>query len=154
MVNVLIEMLAAFASCVGFSVIYQTRPKRLFWCGFGAAITWGICRLTECYTDNLFINYLLAAAFGTIVSEILARHTKTPATVYLIPTLLPMVPGGSLYYTTFAIVAGNHADARYYGQRTALAALGIAVGLVIVSVVVYYYNEYKHLHRDGPFGPS
>lgn len=148
MIQVLIEMLAAFAACVGFSVIYQTRPNRLFWCGFAAGITWGVCRLAECYTTNLFINYMIAAAFGTIMAEVLARITKAPATIYLIPAILPMVPGGSLYYTTFNIVAGNQHLARYYGKRTALAALGIAVGLVIVSVIFFYHNEYKQWKHE------
>ena len=143
MIRALIEMLTATLACFGFSIIYQARPNRLVLCGLSGGITWGVCCLAQLLVDNLFINYMLAAAFGTLLSEFLARRTKCPATIFLIPALLPMVPGGSLYYTTFAVVMGNTADARYYGQRTALAASGIAVGLVAVSVFMYYINEIK-----------
>ncbi len=143
MIQTLIEVLGAFVACAGFSFIYKTRSNRIFWCGFSGGATWAVCCLAEYFLDNLFINFLIAAAFGTLLSEILARLTKSPATIYLIPALLPMVPGGSLYYTTFALVMGNHEDARYFGQRTAIAALGIAVGLVIVTVLTVYWNEIK-----------
>ncbi|SFQ25939.1 Uncharacterized membrane protein YjjB, DUF3815 family [Lachnospiraceae bacterium XBB1006] len=143
MMRVVIEMITATIACFGFSIIYQARPNRLVLCGLSGGITWGVCRLAEQFNSNLFIYYMIAAAFGTLLSEFLARRTKCPATIFLIPALLPMVPGGSLYYTTYAIVTGDHKGAIYYGQRTALAALGIAVGLVIVSVFMYYFNELK-----------
>ncbi|MGN0311765.1 MAG: threonine/serine exporter family protein [Lachnospiraceae bacterium] len=149
MTRTIIEMIAAFAACTGFSIIYSTRPNRLFLCGLGASLTWGVCCFMAPYTSNIFVNYMIAAAFGTILAECLAKWTKTPATIYLIPSLLPMVPGGSLYYTTFALVTGNQADVSYYGNRTAQAALGISVGLVIVSVLLYYQRriEYKKDQR-------
>lgn len=147
MTRALIEMFTAFLACFGFSIIYQARPNRLVLCGLSGGITWGVCCLAQQFTDNLFIYYMIAAAFGTLLSEFLARKTKCPATIFLIPALLPMVPGGSLYYTTFAVVTGNNADARFYGQRTALSALGIAVGLVTVSIFMYYINEFK-FHRQ------
>lgn len=143
MKQAIIEMLAAFLACFSFSIIYRTRVNRLFWCGFCGGITWGVCRLAEAFIGNLFVDFMIAAAFGTLLSEILARLTKSPATIYLIPALLPMVPGGSLYYTTFAIVTGNPVNTKYYFKRTALAALGIAVGLVIVTVFNYYWKEIK-----------
>lgn len=149
MTKAIIEMIAAFVSCAGFSIIYCTRPNRLVLCGLSAALTWGVCHFTGTRTDSIFVTYLIAAAFGTVLSEIFAKWTKSPATIYLIPALLPMVPGGSLYYTTFALVTGNNVDAAFYGQRTAMAALGIAVGLVIVSVLLYYQRqiEYRREHK-------
>ncbi|MBE5906162.1 MAG: threonine/serine exporter [Lachnospiraceae bacterium] len=148
MLRVFIEMLTASIACFGFSIIYQARPNRLVLCGLSGGITWGVCCLAREFNDNLFIYYMIAAAFGTLLSEFLARRTKCPATIFLIPALLPMVPGGSLYYTTYAVVTGDHKGAVYYGQNTALAALGIAVGLVTVSVLMYYYNEFKsHLRQ-------
>lgn len=147
MMRAIIEMLTATIACFGFSIIYQARPNRLVLCGLSGGITWGVCCLAQHFTDNLFIYYMIAAAFGTLLSEFLARRTKCPATIFLIPALLPMVPGGSLYYTTFAVVTGDNAGARYYGQRTALAALGIAVGLVAVSIFMYYINELKFRYK-------
>lgn len=143
MMKIIYEMIGAFIACVGFAMIYQGRVNRLFLCGLGAGITWGVCALCLNYSNNnIFLSYMVAAAFGTIFAEVLARLTKAPATVYLILFILPMVPGGSLYYTTYNIITCNKELASHYANATASSALGIAVGLVIVSVLIMYYNDY------------
>lgn len=143
MTEMIIQIIGAFFACIGFSIIYQTKRNRLFLCGLSAALAWAVCCLAHLKTDNIFLIYFTGAAFVTLFSEILARITKAPATIYLIPGILPMVPGGSLYYTTYALVTGDSEGVGYYGERTILAAVGIAFGLVVVSVIMYYYNGYK-----------
>ncbi len=143
MIEILLEILGAFLCTVGFAIFYRTKKKRLLLVGLSAAFGWTVCCVVEFYTDSIFLIYLMGAAAVTLYSEVMARLTKTPATVYLVPGLLPQFPGGSLYYTTYALVVGNHGDAKVHGMNTALAALGIAFGLVVVSVIMHYYNEFK-----------
>lgn len=143
MKEVLMELLGAYICCTGFAVIFRTKKKRLFLSGISAVVGWAVCCMVEVHTDSIFTIYFMGAATVTLFSEIMARVTKAPATVYLIPGLLPLVPGGSLYYTTHALVMGDEAGAALHGNNTALAALGIAFGLVVVSVIIHYYNEFK-----------
>ena len=142
------QTVAAFIACVGFAMIHKNKPSRIFTCGLCAALTWVVCLIAGYVTDdNIFMTYFVAAAFGTLLSEIVARITKAPSTIYLIPAILPMVPGGSLYYATYGIVTGNSASASYYGERTALSGFGIAVGLVVVMIFTIYYNRHIHGRR-------
>lgn len=141
--EMLTQVLGAFISCIGFAIIYRTKKNRLILCGLSAALGWAVCYLVQTQTSTVFTIYFSGAAFVTLFSEIFARITKTPATIYLVPGLLPMVPGGSLYYTTHSLVMGDQASAKIHGTNTLLAALGIALGLVVVSVVTHYYNDYK-----------
>ena len=143
MMDYLLQILGAFISCVGFAIIFRTKKKRLILSGLSAALGWAACCIVQSQTESVFTIYFVGAAFVTLFSEIMARMTKAPATIYLVPGLLPMVPGGSLYYTTYALVVGNKADVAFYGIKTALAAIGIAFGLVVVSVIMHYYNEFK-----------
>lgn len=143
MTDALLQILGAFISCVGFAIIYRAKKKRLILSGLSAALGWAVCCIVQSQTDAIFTIYFIGAAVVTLFSEVMARVTKAPATIYLVPGLLPMVPGGSLYYTTYALVTGDKAGANYYGARTALAAIGIAFGLVVVSVIMHYYNEFK-----------
>ena len=143
MTDIITQIIGAFISCVGFAIIYRAKKNRLLLGGLSAALGWAVCCIVQTQTDSIFTIYFAGAAFVTLFSEILARITKAPATIYLIPGLLPMVPGGSLYYTTYALVTSNKADASAYGTKTALAAIGIAFGLVVVSVIMHYYNEFK-----------
>ena len=43
-------------------------------------------------------DFSVVAILITIYSEIWARILKTPATTVLMPTVIPLIPGGSLYY--------------------------------------------------------
>ena len=62
----------------------------------------------------------------------MAKVLKTPATLFVIPAIIPLVPGGSLFYTMSCAVHGDLENARLYGTRTGECALAIAAGISIV----------------------
>ena len=78
---------------------------------------------------------LLGALAGAGFSEIMGRLTKVPVPVYMVPCIIPLVPGGALYETMFSFVTGNYLAAAGAGMRTLQIALGIAGGIVIASVL-------------------
>ena len=75
---------------------------------------------------------MLAAAFAIVYAEVLARRLKTPATLFVVPAILPLVPGGSLYYTMENVVHGRMEAARSFGTQTLIAALALAAGISFV----------------------
>ena len=136
------EALGALIACLGFAAIYRNKTGRILFCGLAAMITWISCAIVSHLTGaDLFLSYMTAAAVGTVISEILARVLKAPATVFLITAILPLVPGGSLYHATFYLVTKDYANAKIYGTETAVCALGIAVGLILVSVAINIKKE-------------
>ena len=89
----------------------------------------------------------VASLFAAFVSEFLAKHIKAPVTVFLTPTILPLVPGSSLYYTIEAFFQGN-----LHGTLTHFAALGrticaILLGIVIVNTIFKCIRNY-HLSKN------
>ena len=46
------------------------------------------------------------------LSEIAARLGRAPAINFLTPTIIPLVPGGLLYYTVHFYIVGEQASAR------------------------------------------
>ena len=79
--------------------------------------------------------YLLATIAVAVLSEIFARLYKTPATVFLIIGIIPLVPGGGIYYTMEALINGDLPLFVRYGMETAASAGAIAVGCSLVSSV-------------------
>ena len=77
---------------------------------------------------------------------------KAPATVFLIPSIIPLVPGGRLYYTMRAIVDGDADSAKIYAMETIVIALGIAVGIVVISLV-FYHISHKNIQYKVRFEP-
>lgn len=82
------------------------------------------------------MSYLAGALAVAVFSEIMRLFWHTPATVFLIPGLLPLVPGGGMFKTMRAAVQGLSSEALSLGYTTLLAAGAIALGIALVSGVV------------------
>ena len=128
----LIQLLTAFISSFGFSLLFGLRKRYLITASLGGLLATGIYLLCQLWTGNLFLSNLLAAAASVLYAELLAHLLKCPATLFITPAILPLVPGGSLYYTMSYAVRGDTVQAKEFGMNTLQAALAIAVGISIV----------------------
>jgi uncharacterized membrane protein YjjB (DUF3815 family) len=61
---------------------------------------------------------LIGTMASAIFSESVARIRKYPAISYLIISVLPLIPGSSIYYTALEAVKGNMDGFVYYGIET------------------------------------
>ncbi len=71
----------------------------------------------------------MVAILITSYSEIWARVLKTPATTILMPTVIPLIPGGSLYYAMDAALRHDAPEFILKAQK----AIGLAAGIMIVT---------------------
>ena len=128
-----LQVLAAAAGTLGFSILFNSRPQRLLLGALGGGLTWFIYLLLARYILQDFICVAAAAAFGAVYSEIMARVCKAPATVFTILAEIALIPGGSLYLTMHHLVGGRQAQALQYGMHTLMVALAIALGIVFIT---------------------
>ena len=135
MKEIIMQLLAAFVGSMGFALIFGMKRRYLFCASLGALLGWGVYLATDALLPSSFLPPLFAAAFAVSYSEIMAKLLKTPATLFVIPAIIPLVPGGSLYYTMSYAVHRDMENARLYGTRTAETALAIAAGISFVLAV-------------------
>ena len=133
--EIITQLLAAFVGSLGFALVFGMRRRYLFCASLGALLGWGVYLLAESLLESAFLPPLFAAAFAVSYSEIMAKVLKTPATLFVIPAIIPLVPGGSLYYTMSYAVHRDMANARLYGTRTLETALAVAAGISFVLAV-------------------
>lgn len=132
MKTALIQLLTAFLSSLGFSMVFGLRRRFLGYAALGGLLCWGLYLCMDAWTHMEFLSCLLASSFAVVYAELLARWLKTPATLFVVPAILPLVPGGSLYYTMENVVRGRLEAAKSYGQQTLIVALAIAAGISFV----------------------
>lgn len=132
MKTALIQLLTAFISSLGFSMLFGLRRRFLPYAALGGLLCWGVYLGMDAWTHKEFLSCLAAASFAVVYAELLARRLKTPATLFVVPAILPLVPGGSLYYTMENIVHGRMEEARVFGMQTLVVALAIAAGISFV----------------------
>lgn len=125
----------AFCSTVGFSILFHVPKKHIATAGFVGALGW----LTYTYFIVSGSGSVLACFAGTcivaIISDVFSRAFKDAATIFIIPGILPLVPGANMYYTMLAILEGNVTETASIGTETILMAGSIAVALLVVASV-------------------
>lgn len=148
--HALVLLLAGVAGTAGFSLLFRVRKKLIVWALLGAALTLGVYVLCLSTMKQAFFQNLFPALAGALYAEITAKLTKSPATQYLACAIIPLVPGGGLYYTMYAFVTGEMDTFHTQLAQTARVAAGLAVGIILVSVLMHQLRRrsYRAIARD------
>ncbi len=133
----------AFISSLGFGILFNVRGKNLIIASIGGAFGWLFYTLTFNSTQSEVVALFIASIAISVYSEIFARVMRNPVTIFLICALIPLVPGGGMYYTTFEAVLGNINKSIVLGIQTLFNAASIAVGIILVSTISKILNKLK-----------
>ena len=132
----LIQLLWGTLGTLGFSLFFRVRLRHLPAATLGGALSL-ICYLPVYHwSESFFFATLAAAALVCFWSEGMARFRKAPANVFLIPGIIPLLPGSALYYAMDGVVNSDMDVLIRKGSETAFTAVGIAGGILLASEVV------------------
>lgn len=134
--QVLVQLFSSFFGSLGFAMLFHIHGKRMWQAALGGMLTWGVYLITESFIPSVFWGYTIAAAFGTCYGEWMARREKTPATLYLVPAVVMMIPGGSLYNTMYCVMQGDAAGFATTGLNTIKMAAAISIGILLASTLI------------------
>ena len=148
MSEIMLEIVCAALSTLGFALLFHVRPCHLPVATLGGALSWVAYLLAEKAGAGLFLCSLLAALAVCLWSETMARVRKAPANVFLIPGIIPLLPGSKLYYTMSAMVSRDSETLFLQGTGTALVAVGIAGGIVVASEIVRIFLRVQDWRRQ------
>ena len=99
------------------------------------AAAWWVYLLAEPLGSET-ARFFTATIVVSVLAEVLARVLKAPATIFLIIGIIPLVPGGGLYYTMDYLINGDYPMFSQVGLQTAATAAAIAVGATLVTSIV------------------
>jgi uncharacterized membrane protein YjjB (DUF3815 family) len=139
MLNYVLPCFYAFAACLAFSIVFNMRGKILLFASFGGAVGWLVYLLFGFLQNDIF-QFFLATVAISVYSEIMARIHKVPVTGYLLVALLPLVPGGGIYYTMEYCIIGNTELFLETGLHTLGIAGALAMGILLISSFVRLWH--------------
>ena len=84
-------------------------------------------------------------------AEVFARVIKTPTTTFLVPSLIPLIPGGSLYYTMNYALNEQWAAFAAKAFYTLELAVALALGIIAVTTLNRMLNVLVKLLRRQRF---
>ena len=97
--NGFIQVLTGALGSFGFSILFNLRGKKLLITTLGGVISWAVFLLLEAWIPGEPARYFLSMTAISVYAEIFARVEKTPTTTFLVPCVIPLIPGSALYYT-------------------------------------------------------
>ena len=105
-------------------------------------MTWMVYLFVQSFVTGYFVPYFAAAVFVAVYAEIMARINRAPATIFLTAAAVPLIPGGSLYYTMAGLVNKDEVLFTQSGEAAIVIALAIAMGFVVVAVITRYIRAF------------
>lgn len=131
----IVKSIYALFATLGFGVLFNIKGKNLFFASLGGALTWYLYLLSLAYTNSNLVALFAASVGAGFYSEALARILKTPVTIFSICAVIPLVPGGGMYYTMLASVQANINKSLSTGLDTLSSAGAIAAGILLASSI-------------------
>ncbi len=146
-----LECLYAFIGSFCFGIIFNIKGKKLIFAGIGGAISQFSYLLLLLFSQNDIISYLFATIITALYSEFFARILKSPTIVFLVPSIIPLVPGGMMYYSMEKAISGNTNEFTNLLLETINVAGSLAIGILIVSSAVKFFKilKFKKYKRIG-----
>lgn len=127
----IVQVLAGCVGSFGFAILFNIRGIRMVVAGLSGLLSWALFLLLQLCIPNDAINYLLVAFALSLFAEIMARILKTPTTAFIITSLIPLIPGGSLYYTMAFALQSDSAMFIERGLYTLQLAAALALGIIL-----------------------
>ena len=129
--NLLLQAFGVLVGTAASAVLFNVPRHALLWSAVAGLMGWAVQTQVRLLEMPPAAGALLGALTVSLVGEGLARARRMPALVFVVPGILPLVPGTRAYHAMLALLKQNHALAAVEGAQALVAAGGIAVGLLM-----------------------
>lgn len=133
------QFIFSFLASFSFAVFFRAPKKSLFATGITGAIGWVVYFLFGTTVTSAFLGALTVGILG----ETFARAHKKPATIYITPGIIPLVPGAGTYYTMLSLLKNDYTLFAKYAVETFFTAAAIAIGVIFSSIFSMSIKQFK-----------
>jgi uncharacterized membrane protein YjjB (DUF3815 family) len=132
MTDILLDLIYCFAASLFFALIMNTPKNTLMHTSIVASI--GYLIYLSCSAQlNTTLGFFAGTTFVAMMGEIFARRFKMPATIFIFPAIIPIVPGLGLYETMLAFVQNDILSALEIGADTIFNIVSMTIAMALVS---------------------
>ena len=131
-----LQFLAAFGATVGFTLIFNIPHRHIFFAGFSGACGWVLFKYLLLTGQSVVISCFIASCLIAALSELFSRIFKEASLIFIIPGILPLVPGAGMYQTMLALLQEDLQATARIGTETLLITGAIAVAIIMISSFV------------------
>lgn len=133
----------AFLATLGYSIVFNVPKRFIPLAALGGALGWmGYIGFGLNYDAPVTAAFIGATIVG-IWGEVLSVKVKDIVTVFIIPGIVPLVPGAGMYFTMLAVIEKDFELAATTGSESLFVAGAIASALILVSSISRLFRGRK-----------
>jgi uncharacterized membrane protein YjjB (DUF3815 family) len=135
MTGMMLQVCYALLASLSFGLLFNVRGIALLLSALGGGVGWGAYLALFALSGKTVLSFFVASSAISIYADSVARVRRDPVTIYLVPALIPIVPGSGMYYTVYEFLQGNTDRAVSSLLETFSIAIAIAIGIALASSV-------------------
>ena len=147
-IDAVIQVVAGTLGTLGFGVMFNIRGRKLLFGTLGGLISWALYIIFSLFIPSEILVYLMVSVATSIYSEIMAVVLKTPTTTFLIISLIPLIPGGSLYYALSHAFSGDLESFLTRALYTFQLASALSIGIILVLSLNRSIKKYRRAKKE------
>ncbi len=130
---IFLQFIYAFFATFGFCLIFHVPLRHIAPASFVGACGWAVYQFLLLFDISAVLACFIGACVVGLVSEIFCRLFKEASLIFIIPGVLPLVPGAGMYNTMLSLMSDDMLETARIGTETLLMAGGIAMAILLVS---------------------
>lgn len=143
MVHYLIQTLMGCIGAVCFAVLFNVRGRKLGLIALASSLSWLGYVLCDLNGAGLFWAIFCGTVVAGLLSEIMARVVKAPVLMLLVPNLIPLIPGSTLYNMMSCLVRSQNDMFLRYARQLLEEAGAIAFGIICCASVMGVFTGWQ-----------
>lgn len=130
-----LQVAGAFMAVLSFGLVLEMPKRYLVWSGMTGGVCWLVYILVKGSTGAMILAVFLSSLSVALMGHLFARLLRAPVSVFLIPGILPLVPGTSIYNSVYYVIRNNREQSMYYLVETLQVAGAIALAVFLMDSI-------------------
>lgn len=131
-----IQLPAAFVGTIGFSALFGAPRRYYLDCGLAGTAGWAVYLLLASAGPTHVVGAAFLGALAVaVMAHLLAVTRRCPVTVFLICGIIPLVPGGGIFWTAYYIVTNQLRLAATTGFTALKVTIAIAGAIILAAAL-------------------
>ena len=136
----------AFVASIAFGFQFNIKKKHMLSAALGGILSQLVCTTLEINGASEIFSCFISSVAISIYSEMLAKRFHVPVNMYLVVSVIPLVPGSKIYNSMITLIDGNIDGFISQTAETFQIAGAIAMGIfAISSVTVLFKKAYEKI---------
>lgn len=141
--SIAVQLISCGIASMGFALVFKAVPVQSVCAGVGGFINCAFYLVVFHFYGNNLAAVMAGATSVAAFAYVMSRIHRAPATIFLTTSIMPVIPGATLFYMMHGMVQADYVLAKQQTLLLVQTCMAIAFGFLIVEIVTHYVGKKK-----------